>query len=119
MSIFSAVSVSEADIPYTVQPYGYRGRKYQVEVTDQVIVPVDAGLWSGGSRELYEFLHIATGQNRMSPGQRHAPWDCLRQERCYQIEPGFIGRRQSTFCGKDAGYTYYVHPDDKAKFNLP
>jgi hypothetical protein len=92
----------------------YAGKKFKAVVTESVIVPMTAGLWDGGSRDLYYAIGLETGRNVEMPGQRLAP---TNERRTYNValEPGIAIVEHSTFCGQDAGLTFYVHPDNAAK----
>ena len=93
---------------------GYDGKKFAARVVESVSVPSDAGLWSGGSRDVYTLIELASGVRHPMPGQSASPFDGARQERTVTLKPGFAIVRHSTFCGKDMGLTFYVHPDNAA-----
>jgi hypothetical protein len=94
----------------------YTGRKFKAEVCETVTIPITAGLWDGGSRELYSFIRLADGAQVEAPGQHVAPWDRSRNaDRTVTIEPGYAVVKHAMFCGQDSGLTFYVHPDNAAK----
>jgi len=93
----------------------YRGTKFQAEVCESMSIPSDAGLWSGGSREVYSAIDFATGQQMAIPGQHLSPWNAARTEHKVELKPGFAIVRHSMFCGKDMGLTFYVHPENATK----
>jgi hypothetical protein len=82
-------------------------------------IPSDAGLWSGGSRELFHAIDFATGEHASIPGQTAAPWDGARRELTVPIKPGFAIVEHSMFCGKDMGLTFYLHPDNATRLLPP
>ena len=92
----------------------YSGKKFAARVSESVTVPSDAGLWSGGSRDVYTLIELASGVQHPMPGQSASPFDSARQERIVALKPGFAIVRHSTFCGKDMGLTFYVHPENAA-----
>lgn len=93
---------------------GYDGKKFSARVAESVTVPSDAGLWSGGSRDVYSLVELASGVRHPMPGQNTSPFDGARQERTVTLKPGFTVVRHTIFCGKDMGLTFYVHPDNAA-----
>jgi hypothetical protein len=91
----------------------YTGKKFSVVVTESMTIPADAGLWDGGSRSTYSAVRLADGTAMSFPGQNLAPWDA-RADRKIDLQPGFVVKRHSIFCGKDSGLTFYLHPQDAA-----
>lgn len=93
----------------------YSGNKFEAVVTASVVIPVDAGLWGGGSRETFSIIHLESGIDATVPGQDSFA-DHTRKERTVPLVPGIAVIRQSVFQGKDMGLRFYVHPDNAAKF---
>src|SRR5271166_5855043 len=93
----------------------YTGKQFKAVVTDSISVPMDAGLWEGGSRETYRFVELATGRSVASPAQQTAPWSKERQEFNSPLPAGIAMVEHTIFCGKDMGLTFHVHPDSAAK----
>lgn len=81
---------------------------------ETVTVPITAGLWSGGSRDLWFGVRLQDGAIMPLPGQDAAPWDNERRERTINIPHGFAMVLHSTFCGKDQGLEFHVNPADIA-----
>ena len=100
-------------VPATLRG-AYSGKKFQAIVCESVTIPMDAGLWSGGSRDHYVGIDLATGESRPFPGQNASPWDGTRKETVVILQPGFAVIEHSHFCGKDMGLRFYVHPDNAA-----
>lgn len=94
---------------------GYTGRQFKAVVTDSITVGRSAGLWDGGSRETYTFVELATGRSVAFPCQQTAPGDAQRQEFNSPLPVGIAMVKHTTFCGKDLGLTFYVHPDSALK----
>lgn len=92
----------------------YTGRKFAAVVTETVTIPIDAGLWSGGSRDVYSVVSLDHGTREL-PGQSLAPWDRSGGDRVCKLVAGIVVVRHSMFCGKDHGLTFYVHPDNATK----
>jgi hypothetical protein len=76
---------------------------------------LDAGLWSGGSRDSYQAIELATGKAMDAINHNAAPWNPERKEKTIALRPGYAVVEHSIFCGRDSGLTFYVHPDDAAK----
>lgn len=93
----------------------YQGKKFTAVVCTQTTIPADAGLWSGGSRDLYSAVDLSSGQQAVIPGQDSAPWNGARRDLDVSLKPGFVLIRHTMFCGKDMGLTFYLHPDNAAK----
>lgn len=93
----------------------YSGKTFKAMVCTETTIPADAGLWSGGTRELYHAIDLSTGAQVIIPGQDSIPWNGARRDRTIRIQPGFALVTHSMFCGKDMGLTFYVHPDNAAK----
>lgn len=92
----------------------YSGNKFRAESCTEVTIPMDAGLWSGGSRETYRHVRLSDGAMVDAVNHNEAPWG-NRKERTIKLEPGFCVVKHIIFCGKDLGLAFYVHPDDVAK----
>jgi len=93
----------------------YKGKKFKAQVTEQVTIPADAGLWSGGSRDLYTLINFESGVQIEMPNQQAAPWSHTRRDQTIDLKPGFAVVKHSDFCGHDMGLTFYVHPDNAAR----
>jgi hypothetical protein len=92
----------------------YQGRDITVEVCESVHIPMDAGLWSGGTRELYTAIRLSDGAHVPMADHASAPWSESRAARTYPLQPGYVVVQTGTFCGRDAGLHIYVHPDNAA-----
>lgn len=94
----------------------YTGRKFKAEVCETMIIPADAGLWDGGSKDSYTGIDLETGKQAVFPGETLVPWDEHRSDKVVIMHPGFAVVRHTIFCGKDLGLTYYIHPENAGKF---
>lgn len=110
----TTIHLDAKDVPQHLRSW-YTGQKFQAIVGDEMTIPMDAGLWSGGSRTVYRAIKLATGETVEAPNQSAAPWDNERRERRVKIAPGFAVVSHVTFSGKDLGLRFYMHPDDAAK----
>lgn len=99
--------------------HGYSGRKFKAVVAESVTIPMTAGLWDGGSRDVYRVVRVSDGAEMPASDQHSAPWDAQRRELKVDLQPGFAVVEHSIFCGKDAGLTFYVHPQDAAPMLPP
>lgn len=93
---------------------GYNGKMFKAQVCEQVTIPMTAGLWEGGSRDLYRVIRLADGKSIEPVNQSAAPWD-KRRDTIIALKPGIAVIEHSIFCGKDHGLRFYVHPADAAK----
>jgi hypothetical protein len=109
----NTIYLDAKDVP-AIMRGSYTGTKFRAHVCESMTIPMDAGLWSGGTREVYSVVDLDTG-NRRLPGQDAAPWDRSRKDLEVVLRPGLIVVMHSYFCGKDMGLTFYVHPENAAK----
>jgi len=96
----------------------YNGKKFKAIVCEQITIPGEAGLWSGGSRDSYYAISLdGDGNGKMVQASDNfsAPWSRDRQDRTHQMRPGMAIVKHTIFQGQDLGLTYYVHPDSAAK----
>ncbi len=77
---------------------------------ESVEIPIDAGLWSGGTRELYFAVNLLNGESMELPGQRL--YFDGRSKHIANLVPGLVIVRHSVFCGRDSGLTFYLHPSN-------
>ncbi len=89
----------------------YSGKSFKAQICETVTIPMDAGLWSGGSRDSFMVVRIADGATIEPVNHNAAPWDG-RSDRTVTLEPGICVVRHSMFCGKDMGLTFYMHARD-------
>jgi len=87
---------------------GYTGKKFAAKVTESVFVPSDAGLWSGGSRDVYSLIELETGARLPFPGQDTSPFNGARQEREIPLKPGCAMVRHTTFQGRDPAFQAFA-----------
>lgn len=89
----------------------YAGKKYKLVVREG---PMSlTSYWDGGSRDYYQIIQLADGEHvavrengsGFVPSLPELPVPC----------PGYAVVEHSIFCGKDAGLTLYVHPDNAVK----
>ena len=106
------VYLDPAQVPATLRG-GYSGKTFEARVCEEMTIPADAGLWSGGSRETYRLINMQTGQMVEPVNHNAAPWDG-RSDQTVALKPDFAVVRHSTFSGKDMGLTFYVHPQNAA-----
>jgi len=109
----SPIYLDPRDVPQHLKS-GYSGRKFQACVTETLTIRADAGLWSGGSRDVYSVIRLADGAAIEAVAHGLAPWDAARGDVPVTLRPGFAVVCRSTFCGRDHGLTFYVHPSDAA-----
>lgn len=83
-------------------------------LTEECTMPADAGTWSGGTREIYSAVELATGKAVSITDTFSAPWDKSRSSRQIQLRPGYAVAVTGSFCGKPATTTLYALPSDVA-----
>ena len=94
---------------------GYNGKMFRAEVTESVTIHAQSGTWSGGSRETYHAIDLATGKTAPASDNASAPWDKDRKNQTITLRSGFAIVKAIMFKGKDLGLTFYVHPSDAVK----
>lgn len=110
----STFHLNAKDVPAYLRN-GYTGTKFQVQTAEVGCIPSDAGLSSGGSRDTYQLVELATGK-AAQVSLNTAPWDSSRSgDNTFQMRQGFALVRHSMFCGHDHGLTFILHPDDAVK----
>lgn len=92
----------------------YRGTMIRAVLTSTVVIPATAGTWSGGTRELFTAIRLSDGAHQSITDTFSAPWDGQRQTRTITLKPGFAILETGSFCGKDAGLTFHMLPEDAA-----
>ena len=92
----------------------YSGKQFKAIVCTEMTIPASAGLWDGGSRELYRGIDLNSGRDALFPGQSEAPWG-KRAQCTITLQPGYAVVEHTIFCGKDMGLTFYLHPENAAK----
>lgn len=102
------------DVP-TVLRGSYTGNKFKIEVCETMTIPMDAGLWSGGSRNSYHGVDMVTGQTWPVAFEHTSPWNSERKNIEVKLAPGKAVVEHSMFCGKDMGLRIYLHPDNATK----
>lgn len=93
----------------------YHGRKFRVEVSDVV-----SGLqtyWGGGTKDEVRVVDLATMRVAELPGTTN-PFEETAHQVAHglRMQPGYAVAVWRTFCGKDMGLTFYLHPDNAVKF---
>jgi hypothetical protein len=102
------------DIPASLRG-DYKGNKFSVVVCETVTIPMDAGLWSGGSRNSYCGVDMVTGERSSVPFAHTSPWNGERKDIEVKLEPGKAVVESIMFQGKDLGLRIYLHPDNATK----
>jgi len=107
------VYLDRKDVPAAIRG-NYTGNKFKAVVTDSVTIPSDAGLWSGGSRDIYQVVELFSSERRSVPFQDLDPWTSARKDRKVELRDGFAVVEHSIFCGKDMGLTIYINSNNAA-----
>ncbi len=116
-----SVKLDKKTVPSWLYDPSYKGRKFVAYVVSQTTVPMDAGLWEGGSRDTYRHFEIDS-RREVSLGftMNTAPFgNTGRAPVKIVLDSNTIVARHSIFCGKDSGYTFYVNESTlKSMFGL-
>ena len=108
------LKLKASDLPHALRSIdGYKGRTFRAEVTTSVLIPDDAGLCSGGTRQRFFAVHLET-RAVVDFTPKTAPWSLSRVDQRVELRPGFLVVERSHFLGKDCGLRFYVHPSDVA-----
>jgi hypothetical protein len=90
----------------------YNGRTYELDASGVVDV---RSYWSGGSRDTFVAVNLATRRTLAVP-QNGTPFDGGPIARDGVAIPlGFAIVEHSIFCGRDVGITFHVHPNAAAQ----
>jgi hypothetical protein len=90
----------------------YRGRKIRISEHTSNGMNTNS-YWDGGSRDTFTVVDLATLQARPIPGINPiSPPANWRDPTT--IEAGTAIVEHSIFCGKDAGCTVHIRPEDRA-----
>ena len=109
--MFNFKYLEKSDVPAFLIG-SYNGRKFKALVTDTV--ELTSMHWGGGTRSTYTVVDLATRAHMPVTDPR--PWpQSMTPPKPIAIKPGFVVREHSTFCGKDSGLIFHVHPSDVAK----
>ncbi len=95
-------------------------RSAYVSIVTEAHIPSDAGLWSGGSRDLYHSLNLSNGMTAPAVSfHNSAPFSGTgRRDVTIPLQSGLCVVRTGTFCGKESAPHYYIVEGDKGVFGL-
>lgn len=105
--------IDRKDLPRQLQ-HLHTGGLIRLNPQTDVTIPMDAGLWSGGTRRLFELVDLQTGQATPVSWHNTAPWNPDRRECRITLQPGQAIVESGSFCGKPAGLHFYLHPVNAA-----
>lgn len=105
--------LEKSDLPQQLRHLVTPGH-IRVTLTETVSIPADAGTWSGGTRQLFSAVELATGRAVSITDTFSAPWDGGRTARTIALKPGYAVVEMGSFCGKPAGLHLYALPQDFA-----
>ena len=89
----------------------YSGRKFQVLAFSG---PKNIhSYWDGGSRDSYVFVNLNTGKTMEVP--ENGTFYTAAIGELKELPEGIVLVEHSIFCGKDAGITVFVHPNNLTK----
>lgn len=91
---------------------GYSGRTFKI--SSRIPSRLDS-YWDGGSRDYYYFYQPSTGKI-MPVGSNHPVFEANQSRELKRLPEDLILIEHSIFCGKDAGLTFYVNPENLANY---
>jgi hypothetical protein len=107
------IHLTPAQVPAALKRH-FAGRTFSAVICETVTIPAGAGLWDGGSRDLFSAIRLADSASIGTPAAD--PFDFGQRDRSIPIPEGVVIARQSTFQGRDSGVTFYVRAGDVAPF---
>ena len=104
------IHLNPDQLPVTLRG-GYKGKRIAAQVTESVFVPATAGLWEGGTRNVYRAVRLADGVE-MSLSDGNAAWSGNQKDSKYTLPAGIVVVREIQ--GSYSDLTIYVRPEDIA-----
>ena len=109
--------LSPSDVPNLIRGTfpTWKGKKVRLQAAETVTI---SNLnWGGGTRSQYRACTLS-GQptGNADAANQTAPWNNPVEGKPVQIPTGHVLVEHSIFCGKDAGLTIYVHPQDMPRY---
>lgn len=86
----------------------YKGRKFSLEARASVTFH-DLN-WDGGTRN--EYALVSLDGLGLAHLPKEAPWNPRVEGQTFALPPRWVVVEHVTFCGKDLGLRFYVHPSD-------
>lgn len=91
----------------------YNGKKFRVSVVGHPFSV--SSYWDGGSRNYFTFVNLSTMAVMPIPPQ--SAYDPkIQGADAVSLVPGLVCVEHTYFCGKDAGCTVMVHPENAPKY---
>ena len=94
----------------------WKGRKVYVELA--TTVTLHDLHWGGGSRTVYAFVNV-DGRAAALDFSTTDPWSHQTEGKTVTLPPTVCCVAHATFCGKDAGITITVNPNDQDALPAP
>lgn len=93
---------------------GYNGRKFKLIISDG---PIDVrSYWDGGSRDYFRFINLENGKMSDNVPAQHPVFDQkIDGANKVKLPIGVACVKHSIFCGKDAGLSIHINPENAAK----
>ncbi len=114
MAYVAPIKIKPSQVPVRLKG-SFKGRRFSVVLTESVHIPMDAGLWSGGSRDVYR---LGQGSAKLPSWQGSGPFgDSGRTNTRVELNPGDVVVRESCFQGKDS-MCFYTHPSNASMVGL-
>ena len=91
---------------------GYNGKTFKLSSNPPSRLD---SYWDGGSRDYFYFYSPAEDK-MLTVHSNHPAFEPDQPSTLKELPPDLILIEHSYFCGKDHGLTFYVHPDNLAKY---
>lgn len=92
----------------------YKGRKFRANVVSGTIDT--RSYWDGGSRDYFTFVDLVTGRNLGSVPAQSAFDKPIHKSGEVELPENIACVERSIFCGKEAGLTLHLHPNNAPLF---
>jgi len=106
------VSKPDETMKTAARKIGYSGRTFKI--SSRIPSRLNS-YWDGGSRDYYYFYQPATGKI-MPVGSNHPAFEANQPRELKRLPDDLILIEHSIFCGKDAGLTFYVNPENLSNY---
>lgn len=108
----ATIYLTEHQVPAHLRA-GFSGKRFSAEVCEVVVIPADAGMWSGGSRDSYRVVRLSDGVS-LAASNGDAAWRGEQVAREIKLEPGICVVRHCQGLSDIRNLTFFVHPADAA-----
>lgn len=101
----NVIHLNKNDVPDFLR-MDYTGSKFKLESTTNVTIPITAGMWDSGSRDVYFAVELDKKLIKEIKVDKNT---------IVNLSMNHAIIRRSIFQGKDIGIVIYIHPDNVSK----